>query len=217
MTWVRKHPLPNTGDRFGKWEVIAIAGKRKGRYLIRCRCDCGSKKKVDFPNLYNGVSKGCGCTRKATLTKRNFKHGGSGSRLYNIWCAMKGRCANPLNAGWRNYGGRGIQVCLEWRNDFEAFRKWALANGYYDTLEIDRYPNNDGNYEPGNCRWVTRKVNSGNTRRSILITAFGETKTAKAWSQDERCLVDVRTLTQRIRSGISGEDVMQQTAATARQ
>ena len=84
-------------------------------------------------------------------------HGMSHTRLYRIWNAMKQRCENPKAISFPRYGGRGIAVCTEWKNSFEAFRNWAMANGYSDKLTIDRI-NNDGNYEPSNCRWVTNKT-----------------------------------------------------------
>lgn len=85
-------------------------------------------------------------------------HGLSNSRIYNVWNCMRQRCSNPKNSHYSAYGGRGISVCPEWQNSFESFYAWAINNGYKDTLEIDRI-NNDGNYEPSNCRWVTRKEN----------------------------------------------------------
>lgn len=100
-----------------------------------------------------------------------YQHGGKGSRLYRIWKGMKSRCYTPTADGFHNYGGRGIRVCTEWLADFPGFRDWALSNGYAANLEIDRR-DNDGNYEPGNCRWVTKKVNGRNRRTTVIDDRF---------------------------------------------
>ena len=93
-----------------------------------------------------------------------IKHGESNTRLYTIWRCMKGRCYNSANTSYINYGGRGIKVCDEWKSSYTAFRSWSLANGYLDSLSIDRI-DSDGDYEPSNCRWTTNHVQSCNTRR----------------------------------------------------
>lgn len=92
------------------------------------------------------------------------------TRLYRIWANMKTRTTNRNRIGWKDYGGRGITVCDEWKDDFKAFYDWAMANGYRDDLTIDRI-NNDGNYEPGNCRWATRREQNENKRadRSLPV------------------------------------------------
>lgn len=99
-----------------------------------------------------------------------MSHRGPEYRLYNIWCLMKRRCFNPKDEKYKRYGARGITVCDEWRNNYEMFYKWAHANGYKDYLTIDRI-NNDGNYEPGNCRWATiieQANNKSNSRKQVL-------------------------------------------------
>lgn len=109
-------------------------------------------------------------------------HGGKGSRLYSIWRAMKTRCYNPNSKAYPRYGGRGITVCDEWLDSFEAFRDWALANGYRDDLTIDRVDSN-GPYAPENCRWATYKEQANNTRRNRIITVNGERLTIAAASE----------------------------------
>ena len=101
--------------------------------------------------------------------------------LYKVWATMKSRCSNKMHTSYKIYGDRGIKVCDEWKDDFMFFYTWALLNGYKKGLTIDRI-NNDGNYEPDNCRWATRKEQNRNTRRNILITYKGKTKILKDWA-----------------------------------
>jgi len=102
------------------------------------------------------------------------KHKPEEDRMYATWCSMKERCQNPNNKRYTRYAGRGIKVCDEWKNDFSAFAAWAWANGYADGLTIDRI-DNDGNYEPGNCRWVTSAIQNRNYSRNHMLTYKGET------------------------------------------
>lgn len=144
-----------SGRKFGRLTVKEFARAGNNRQSIwRCECDCGNFVEVSRNRLLSGHTKSCGCLGT---------HGGKGTRLYNIWRGMKQRCFNPNNRQYNDYGGRGITVCDEWKNDFPAFRDWALTHGYRDDLSIDRI-NNDSSYEPGNCRWTTAKVQSNNRR-----------------------------------------------------
>ncbi len=115
--------------------------------------------------------------------------------LYRVWGGMIGRCENPKAGGYERYGGRGIKVCGEWRNSSLGFITWALANGWKKGLHIDRI-DNDGNYSPENCRFVTAAVNSRNKRSSRFIEFNGETLLLSDWS--ERLDIPYGTLTQRI-------------------
>ena len=110
------------------------------------------------------------------------KHGAWGTRLYTIYIQMKQRCYNPNRREYKNYGGRGIAVCDEWKDNFSNFADWAILNGYSDDLTIDRIDVNR-NYEPSNCRWATIKQQQRNTTRNRYITAFGETKTMAEWAE----------------------------------
>lgn len=109
-------------------------------------------------------------------------HGKRFTRLYSTWLSMKDRCFNPKCKSYPRYGARGITVCDEWKNDFQSFYNWAMLNGYTDTLTIDRI-DNDGNYHPDNCRWVTRRIQNNNKSSNILITRNGETYTLSEWEQ----------------------------------
>ena len=127
----------------------------------------------------NGDSRGCHIT-----------HGMSGTRIYGIWSDMKRRCYNPKNKRYDRYGGRGIEVCKEWKDDFQTFYEWAISNGYKDNLSIERN-NIDGNYCPENCRWITFAEQQRNTSRSRFITANGQTKTMAEWAEITGIRADV--------------------------
>ena len=170
------------GNIYGKVTGVREEGRAKGRKVLwGCRCECGNYTVVEGNRLRSGMTKSCGCLRINTIVAFNKKHGMASNRLYNIWSHMKSRCLNKNDRAYRRYGGRGITVCEEWQQ-FKPFMKWALENGYNDDLEIDRI-NNNGNYSPENCRFVTPKENSRNRRSNRLITIDGKTKTLAEWSE----------------------------------
>ena len=173
-----------TGKRFGKLVAIKTAGKTKnGAYLWKCKCDCWNEIIANVGNLRNGHAKSCGCLR-VDRCKTNFtKHGLEHTRLYGIWFDMRLRCYDEKNIAYHRYGGRGITICDEWKNDVKAFYDWATANGYKDSLTIDRI-DNDGNYCPENCRWATVKEQASNRRSNILVTHNGKTQTMKEWAHE---------------------------------
>ena len=129
----------------------------------------------------------------------NYRHGQSGGkcRLYGIWQAMKNRCRNPNQPGWKSHGARGIRVCAEWQA-FEPFRAWALANGFRDGLSIERR-DNDGNYEPANCTWIPKPDQNLNTRRIVWVEINGERLRLKEAAKLSH--VPYTTACQRIRKG----------------
>src|SRR5262249_24396201 len=134
------------------------------------------------------------------VRKTAIRHGESRTNLYLHWRVMKQRCYNPKCDSYPTYGGRGIQVCERWRHSYPAFRSWARGNGYRDGLDMDRIDGND-NYRPGNWRWVLPAKQDRNRRSNVLITAFGETKTAIEWAEDERCVVSHNALLLRMKAG----------------
>ena len=176
------------GSRFGRLTVVRelptqLVGKSKVRTrMFLVRCDCGKEKAVRGISLTSGNTTSCGCLHKELLAKRNQKHGDSSTRLFRIWKAMIARCKydTPRN---RRYCGRGIFVCAEWKTDFAAFRDWALAHGYSDSLSIDRI-DVDGNYEPSNCHWIPMSEQTLNISTNRRITAFGKTQTLAEWSRE---------------------------------
>ena len=149
--------------------------KRHRCTIWRCKCDCGGELTAPATSIANGFTKSCGCLSRQGLDKGREKrkyqpNQGYGERLYGIWNTMKQRCSNPNNNAYRYYGGKGVTVCEEWANNYEAFREWAYSHGYDDdaplnkhTCTIDRI-NPFGNYEPDNCRWADAHTQSMNRR-----------------------------------------------------
>lgn len=135
-----------------------------GRNLsyINVVCDCGISKHVRLDHLRNGKSKSCGCYSKDNLS--NLRHGYKSHPLYSIYYGIKKRCYNPANPGYKYYGGRGIKMCDEWLNNRTGFIEWCLQNGWTQGLEIDRYPDMNGDYSPQNCRITTNAKNCQNRR-----------------------------------------------------
>lgn len=158
-----------TGKRFGRLIVLGDSGKKDnwGKIFWTCRCSCGNIAKVHSSNLRHGQTKSCGCLRTENCQRMNnskkyiYKYGENTrtSKLYRIWGAIKSRCYDKGFIYYHNYGGRGIKICEAWKNSYINFRDWATQNGYKNKLTIDRI-NNDGNYEPSNCQWLTRSENS---------------------------------------------------------
>ena len=158
--------------------------KHKRRYGLY-KCYCGNEFKADMSKIKNKHTQSCGCYKMEVLIKRNTTHGLTDSKLHSIWSTMLDRCQNKNNKGYKNYGGRGIDVCNEWNNDFMAFYSWATNNGYKDGLSIDRI-NNDLGYSPSNCRWATKETQARNTRQIMITNTSGYRgvswhKTSKKW------------------------------------
>lgn len=175
------------GARFGNLVVLyATSEPFKSTTKWKCICDCGNHAYPVAHNLVNGRSTSCGCLRKkraSEFAKSLTRHGGTGTRLYSIWRSMICRCYYKNDKCYSTYGGAGITICDEWRNDFKAFRDWAIANGYKDHLSIDRIDVQKG-YYPRNCRWATNFEQSNNKTSTVFLTHNGNTKPLTVWAQE---------------------------------
>lgn len=177
-----------TGQKSGRLTAIKRVGSNKnGNSIWLCECDCGNKTKVRLPDLTSNRTKSCGCLQKEKASKISKIHGlsinksGDRPRLYRIWLNMKQRCNNQNASKYKNYGGRGISVCNEWK-DYINFHNWSKNNGYKDSLTLDRI-NNNGDYCPDNCRWVTYREQNLNSSQNHLITYNGQTMTITEWAE----------------------------------
>lgn len=160
LLWWEMH-TKNFKNTYGRYTIIKELDKRSGHRYVQCLCSCGVKKRVRLSHLVNGKILSCGCYSKYKNSTGRTGIGGavSKTRLYKIWQAMKERCYNPKNIGYKYYGGKNIGVCVLWKSNYKNFHMWALSNGYRDGLTIDRVDSNK-DYEPDNCRWVTKSKNN---------------------------------------------------------
>lgn len=180
-----------TGHRYGR--LLAVRFEKTGKHYTnywKCICDCGNVSTVSIAALRSGGTKSCGCLSREKIVMRRTKHGETkgpaGQKknyhpLYGVWCSMRSRCFCETDHAFKNYGARGISVCQEWINDFLAFKNWCLFNGWRKGLQLDRVDNN-GNYQPDNCRFVTPKVNCNNKRVNVMIEFNGTSRTLGEWA-----------------------------------
>lgn len=203
------------GKRFGYLVVTREAPRSAhGIAMWICKCDCGNvTKPIRSGDLRFGKVQSCGCLHKRQLSDMVKKHGLKHTRLYSIWQNMKNRCRNANVPCYATYGGRGISVCDEWKDNFQAFYDWAMESGYSDDLTIDRIDVN-GNYCPENCRWMTQKDQSNNLRKNVIVEIESEKHTLSEWSRISG--VRYTTLYQRYLRGWTGLRLLQKadTAST---
>jgi len=153
-----------TGQKYNKLTVVKRDGRDKfGHAIWLCRCECGNIKSISGDNIIRELTRSCGCL----ALKNDFKHGYAGTNIYRKWNGMKNRCFNPNSEKYKDYGARGITVFHEWIKDFLKYYDYVSKLPHYDEdgYSIDRI-NVDGNYEPGNVRWATAKVQANNQRRN---------------------------------------------------
>ena len=150
--------------------------KNKYRPFAKYSCICGKETIVCKWDVERGHTRSCGCMHVARAGKMNYVHGLRKHPLHATWCRMKNRCYNKMTKRYQTWGGRGIEICPEWKDNFQAFYDWAIANGWEQGLQIDRI-DNDGNYSPTNCRFVSAKINSNNRRSNVFEHFRGEVLT----------------------------------------
>lgn len=174
-----------TGQRFGRLVAIQRLDETAPQLKWLCRCDCGNVKAVRMAHLKSWMSTSCGCFNREVAKERGTTHGAGGkrcrTRTYTIWMLMIQRCENPRSTPYPWYGALGIKVCAAWHS-FERFLA-DMGECPSDHHSIDRFPNKSGDYEPGNCRWATRRQQACNTRANRLIEIGGETKCLSEWCE----------------------------------
>lgn len=204
------------GKCFGRLIVVSRAGSLHRSILFNCKCKCGKTTTVTSSRLRTGNTRSCGCLRHEQIIKLNFKHGGTKTREYAAWHQAKTRCFNPRYHQFEHYGGRGITMCEEWRNSFTTFLsdmgKAPKGDGQHGYLELDRYPNKNGNYEPGNCRWATRTEQIRNRRSTRYLDFNGRTQTVMEWVKERG--LNYHTVVSRLYEGWPIEEILRQKKGT---
>lgn len=172
-----------TGQVFSRLTVLRKNGKAKyGQSLWECKCECGNTKTIIGSNLLRGLTKSCGCLNIELTLSRNLTHGLRYHVLYSVWTNIKTRCYNRNSDHYKDYGGRGIVMCDRWLI-FDNFYN-DVIDSYKEGLTLDRYLNNDGNYEPTNFRWATIGEQNRNTRKNVYLVYNGVTKTQSELSRE---------------------------------
>lgn len=205
------------GKRFGRLVVIEPSFTKYNKLHWKCLCDCGNFTNVQTEYLTHGNTKSCGCLQKEIsgkiFKKLNTTHGETNTRLFRLWCKIKSRCYSEGSTGYHNYGKRGIKMCDEWKSNFLSFKDWAIKSGYREEVlssgknkwTIDRI-NNDGDYEPLNCRWVTIKTQSRNRRTNKTYEYNGKQMCLVELA--EICGLSKDALRYRLNAGYSLKDAM---------
>jgi len=200
-----------TGQKFGRLTAIERTGSNKSNHAVWLfECECGNFKNIVGKSVTKGKTQSCGCYNIEKIKQRTTTHGMTKNHpLYGVWRSMIDRCYLEKATGFENWGGRGITVCEEWRNDFRVFYDWAMANGWQKDLSIDRIDNN-GNYTPENCRFATRKTQNNNQRQRIDVIAIeynGHKRTLKDWCRIFE--LKYTTIRQRLNLGWSVEKALE--------
>ena len=189
-------PANLIGQRFERLLVKEKKGKNKHNKVVWiCICDCGNKVETTTGSLHTGNTQSCGCLGKEKRNQNNLRNKLSNPKIGHVRSGMIQRCYNPKNKRYKNYGGRGIAVCKEWLESPRAFHDWAVASGYKEGLSIERI-NNNGDYEPSNCRWIPMREQVNNQTLTRYIPYNGEVKTLTQWAKQYR--LNISTLKDRL-------------------
>ena len=201
------------GKIFGRLTVISLSGKNKaGQSVWRCRCSCGNAKAVLGTNLVSGRTSSCGCYKLQRIAESHTTHGhtknhGKGSATYRSWVAMRRRCHEPGASNYRWYGARGVHICDRWMGT-DGFKCFLEDMGESPSAKhsIDRFPDKDGNYEPGNCRWALPAEQSRNRTDNVVLTLDGRSMCVADWAAALN--LSRYTLYRRVRLGWTSEEVL---------
>lgn len=197
MAKPRLNELDYIGKQYNRLKILELSRMGNGVPLKAiCRCDCEKIIICNLDHVKRGLTKSCGCLRSDILTDRNLSHGKSRTKLYRKWAGMKTRCYNENENNYKDYGGRGILICDEWKNNYLNFYNWAMDNGYNENLTIER-KNVDGNYCPDNCKWATPKEQMNNMRKSVYYEHNGKIQTMSQWADEYN--IEYATFAQRLR------------------
>lgn len=197
-----------TGQTFGRLTVLSFVGSIKGHPTWDCSCSCGNTLRCTSGRLTSGNTKSCGCIKREVTGRLNLSHGCSrvGKRTpeYETWKSMVKRCTNPNDKFYHRYGGRGIRVCERWLGD-GGFERFLADVGHRPSKShsLDRFPNGDGDYEPGNVRWATPTEQGRNTSRNRILEYNGERRCVTEWA--EVTGIPFRALHMRVQRGWSAE------------
>ena len=197
-----KHRV-NVGDRSGRLVVCGIDRTAKGIYL-QCKCDCGKSKAVYKGNFVNGKSKSCGCYAKEVTSNNRKTHGKSRTRIYLVWRNMLNRCYNKKTDRYPSYGGRGVSVCQRWKKCFENF--YADMGDIPSSKHTIGRVDNDGNYEPSNCRWEVAEQQSNNTSRNVMVSIDGVEMSVSQAAKSNN--IPYSRLLQRAKKKVSGRNLL---------
>lgn len=203
----------HVGQRFGRLTVLRFDQAKNYRSFWLCQCDCGKTASVSVSTLLNGATRSCGCISRELSSRRAARmrsakpmHGGTNTRAYTSWCAMKQRCYNPNSQHFQAYGGRGISVCSRW-NGKDGFANFLSDMGQPPAgMSLDRWPDNNGDYEPSNCRWANRQDQQNNRRVNRVVMIAGVSKTVSQWSRETG--VHVNTISDRLSRGLAPTDAI---------
>jgi len=207
-----------TGNVYDRLTVIGYSHSENGKTYWKCLCSCDADKPLEERNIHiklgkymqDGSTGSCGCKKRDHI-KEVSQHTNKKPRtnkpyysdLSNIWRTMINRCHNPNYKRYQFYGAKGVYVCNEWRNNFDAFYEWSIAHGYTKGMEINRL-DQSRNYMPNNCEWMSKGFSASNTCNNLMVTIGNKTLSLAAWSRDPECEVGYSTIRKRYHEGVHG-------------